>query len=159
MSQYQVLPQDQIDTLVKVMSRIINVTNTTVGEVKRRYGLTTDEYEMAMQLCMPIIRAKNMSHYWEGRTASVVQRLSLLIAKRMDPISRAVRKALENCNAKETGSYDNNFWRNCYLELEKQCFMITEGKKDKVSKAVRQIFDEVKFGKDHSLEREQNIDI
>ena len=156
MNRYQVLPQDQIDILVKVMLRIINVSNTTIGEIKQRYGLTPDEYEMAMQLCMPIIRAKNISHYWEGRFASVEQRLSLLIAKRMDPISKAIRKAIEEINAKDDSEYGNDFWKYCYLELERRCLMITEGKTDKVSKEVRHIFDETKIGIDHSLEKERH---
>lgn len=80
-----VLPQDQIDKMKEIMDYLFKYQAlTTVSEVKRRFNLTNEEYEMIYDLCMPLIRENGVKKYWAIKYQSFVQELKRLIKNRKD---------------------------------------------------------------------------
>lgn len=78
-----VLPQDQIDKMKEIMDYLFKYQAlTTVGEVKKRYNLTNEEYEMIYDLCMPLIRENGVKKYWAVKYKSFVEELKRLIKQR-----------------------------------------------------------------------------
>lgn len=78
-----VLPQDQIDKMKEIMDYLFKYQAlTTVGEVKKRFGLTSEEYDMIYDLCMPLIRESGVKKYWAIKYQSFVQELKRLIKNR-----------------------------------------------------------------------------
>ena len=78
-----VLPQDQIDKMKEIMDYLFKYQAlTTVGEVKKRFNLTNEEYEMIYDLCMPLIRENGVKKYWAIKYQSFVQELKRLIKNR-----------------------------------------------------------------------------
>lgn len=78
-----VLPQDQIDKMKEIMDYLFKYQAlTTVSEVKRRFNLTSEEYEMIYDLCMPLIRETGVKKYWAIKYQSFVRELKTLIKNR-----------------------------------------------------------------------------
>ena len=78
-----VLPQDQIDRMKEIMDYLLKYqTGITVGEVKRKYNLTSEEYEMIYDLCMPLIRESGVKKYWAIKYQSFIRELKVLIKSR-----------------------------------------------------------------------------
>lgn len=78
-----VLPQDQIDKMKEIMDYILRYDPiTTVGEIKQKYQLTNDEYDMIYDLCMPLIRETGVKKYWAIKYRSFVEELKRLIKNR-----------------------------------------------------------------------------
>lgn len=94
MINFTVLPQDQIDRLEVVMRYILNTQGTTVAEVKKKFHLTNEEYEMAFDLCMPLIQAKNGNSYWMNRYKGLEQQLIYITNQKTDRISVKIQKLL-----------------------------------------------------------------
>lgn len=94
MMNFTVLPQDQIDRLEVVMRYILNTQGTTVAEVKKKFHLTNEEYEMAFDLCMLLIQAKNGNSYWMNRYKGLEQQLIYITNQKTDRISVKIQKLL-----------------------------------------------------------------
>lgn len=61
------LPADQIDTMVVIMDYILAHPLTPVEDIRKRFGITSDEYNMIFDLTMPEIRMKNLGGYWKTK--------------------------------------------------------------------------------------------
>lgn len=62
-----ILPGDQIDNMVEVMDTILKPGNKTVEDIKKKYHLTSAEYDMIFDLTMPLIRHGNSSEKWKSK--------------------------------------------------------------------------------------------
>ena len=63
-------PQDEIDGISKVMEYILahQGQSITVGSVRKKFGLTREQYDMIYDLCLPLIRRwTNNDGYWKAR--------------------------------------------------------------------------------------------
>lgn len=68
-----VLPQDQIDDMVKILDVILRnefAGKLTVEDMKAKYNLTPEEYDMIYDLAMPLIRKQNEKGLWKTRASS-----------------------------------------------------------------------------------------
>ena len=73
-----IIPQDQIDTMVKVIDDITkHPSGKTVEWYKEHYELTSEEYEMIMDLTMPFIRCNGARSYWRERYRELIKNLRL----------------------------------------------------------------------------------
>lgn len=83
-----VLPQDQIDTMVKVLDVILRnelAGKLTVKDMKAKYNLTPEEYDMIYDLAMPLIRKQNEKGMWKTRASSFKNRVyTALIGDKSD---------------------------------------------------------------------------
>ena len=59
-----VLSRDEIDSIVDVIDFIIAHGSVSVKDIKCRFGLTSEEYEMIMDLSMPFIRSNSGQRFW-----------------------------------------------------------------------------------------------
>ena len=84
-----IIPQDQIDIMVKVIDDITkHPSGKTVEWYKEHYELTSEEYEMIMELTMPFIRCNGARSYWRERYRELIKNLRLWAkthAKTIDP--------------------------------------------------------------------------
>lgn len=46
-----ILPADEIDYIVTVSDFILKFPNLSVGDIKKKFRLTSEEYEMIFDLC------------------------------------------------------------------------------------------------------------
>lgn len=72
-----VLPQDQIDRMSEIMDDILRNTSEvyTVKYFKKKYKLSSAEYDMIYDLTMPLIREINIKRYWRAKYSSLVRRI------------------------------------------------------------------------------------
>ena len=78
-----VLPQDQIDKMKEIMDYILRYESlTSVASIKERFHLTSEEYDMLYDLCMPLIRETGVKKYWALKYKSFVLELKRLIRSR-----------------------------------------------------------------------------
>ena len=66
-----IIPTEQINRMVDVMEDIISPRGKNVGDIKKKHNLTSDEYDMIMDLCMPRIRHSNGVDYWKNNYLSM----------------------------------------------------------------------------------------
>ena len=74
-----ILPQDEIEQIVTVCDFIIRFPSMSVGDIKRKFRLTSEEYEMIFDLCMPKIRAGSSSAYWRTKHHMLASRIKNVI--------------------------------------------------------------------------------
>lgn len=70
-----ILSQDEIEQIVTVGDFIIRYPSMSVGDIKRKFRLTSEEYEMIFDLCMPKIRAGSSSAYWRTKHHMLASRI------------------------------------------------------------------------------------
>lgn len=63
----QILPQTQIDEMNKIMDFILNHPGVPVEDIRNRFHITSEEYNMIFDLVMPSIRKGNRSGYWKTK--------------------------------------------------------------------------------------------
>lgn len=95
-----------------------NETKETIGEIKRKFHLTAAEYETAMDLAMPAIRAYCRSRAWKGQFLRLLRELMCLVEPDPDPsIDRKLIDTYDpnpdarlwNLEQKITGMYQSFF--------------------------------------------------
>lgn len=85
MASFSTLPQHEIDEIVKVADYILSHQSSikSISEVKKKFGLTTEQYNMVYDFCMPLIRRWNVNEgYWNTRYKRFKMRI--VTAIRMD---------------------------------------------------------------------------
>lgn len=70
-----ILPQDQIDSMVKIMDYMFKYPRVSVYDVKQRFSLDDYEYEMIFDLTMPLIREANIKKYWYTKYRGLVRKI------------------------------------------------------------------------------------
>lgn len=81
-----IIPQDQIDFMIKVMDYIRKHPNAIVIDIRQRFGLSKEEYDMIYDLMMPLIRGGNMSSYWKTKYVTLREAVSdRLRSERLKP--------------------------------------------------------------------------
>ncbi len=76
-----ILPQEQVETMVKVMDDILKYPGISIGTLRKRYNLTMEEYDMIFELCMPLIREINAKKYWAVKSKYYVRKMKELLGK------------------------------------------------------------------------------
>lgn len=78
-----VLPQYQIDEMKEIMDYLFKYQAlTTVESVKKKFNLTSEEYDMIYDLCMPLIRENGVKKYWAIKYQSFIREIKNLIKQR-----------------------------------------------------------------------------
>ena len=76
-----VLSEDQITVMTMVMDDILKRHNMSVQEIKNKYHLTDDEYNMIFDLCMPNIRENSWEAFWKQAYGSLRKEIRNVIRK------------------------------------------------------------------------------
>lgn len=82
-----VLTGDERDRVVQIIEYITKYkTSATVGDIKKKFNLTKEEYDMCMDLAMPSIRHSNTSRFFIQAFRHITWQIEtyLLKLKRMD---------------------------------------------------------------------------
>ena len=74
-----ILSKDEIDLIVSVADFILKYPNRSVAEIKQRFRLTSEEYDMIFELCMPRIRAGSAAAYWRTKHHMLAARVKRVI--------------------------------------------------------------------------------
>lgn len=94
-----VLPQDQIDTMVKVLDVILHnelAGKLTVEDMKAKYNLTPEEYDMIYDLAMPFIRKQNEKGLWKTRAHSFKNRIYTALIGDNSETATKVRRLIKD---------------------------------------------------------------
>lgn len=75
-----VLPKEEIEKINKVASYIVTHSDS-VEKIKKRFGLTAEEYEMCMDFAMPQIRWFNEARYYRVKFGTLVNGIGRVIAE------------------------------------------------------------------------------
>lgn len=73
----------QLASVAEYIAR--NETKVTVGEIRRKFNLTNAEYDVAMELAMPTIRAYGRSRLWKGQFLGLLHELMCRVEPPSDP--------------------------------------------------------------------------
>ncbi len=74
-----VLSNEQVAEMTQVMDEILKNHNTSVDEIKNKYSLTDDEYNMIFDLCMPNIRSNTWEAFWKQAYGSLRKEIRKVI--------------------------------------------------------------------------------
>lgn len=74
-----ILPADEIDYIVTVSDFILKFPNLSVGDIKKKFRLTSEEYEMIFDLCMPRVRSGSSAAYWRTKYHMLVASLKRVL--------------------------------------------------------------------------------
>lgn len=94
-----VLPKDQIDTMVKILDVILRnelAGKLTVEDMKAKYSLTPEEYDMIYDLAMPFIRKQNEKGLWKTRAHSFKNRIYTALIGDKSETATKVRKLIKD---------------------------------------------------------------
>lgn len=95
-----ILPADEIDYIVTVSDFILKFPNLSVGDIKKKFRLTTEEYDMIFELCMPRIRAGSAAAYWRTKYHMLVAKLKRILGP-VEPclLKGDILQAIDDCEA------------------------------------------------------------
>ena len=104
-----ILSADQTDRMVKVMDYIFKHSSDyriSVYQIRNKFHLTQDEYNMIFDLCMPFLRHDSIVSYWRIRYKFVINNLKRLLAS--DVKLKDYKEALESIIERSKTSDMNN---------------------------------------------------
>ena len=104
---FVLINQAQIDNIVVIMDYILTHPIVTVGDIKRRFGLNEEQYQMIFELCMPHMRHRANERYWIMKYKSIFAALQELyvdaVEKKRKTIS--IEKINEVLKKNDIGTY------------------------------------------------------
>lgn len=97
-----VLDSDQITVMNAVMDYILKNPSKTVGTIKKRFGLSEEEYRMIFDLTMPHIRTDSAKSYWKTKYLMLRSQISEFVQNnKKSKLAPELWNILENCDASE----------------------------------------------------------
>lgn len=94
-----VLDHDEIAVINAVMDYILKNPAKTVGSIKKRFGLSEDEYRMIFDLTMPHIRTDNAKGYWKTKYLMIRGQINELVQNnKKSKLAPELWSILENCD-------------------------------------------------------------
>lgn len=73
----KVLCLDDCRKINEVIDYIIDHYNTPIGEIKKRFGLSNEEYDMISELMMPAMRQYNIAYNFKAKAGSLLNKLKM----------------------------------------------------------------------------------
>lgn len=93
-----ILSQEEIDQIVVISDFILRHPSITVADIRRRFRLTTEEYNMIFDICMPRVRAGSAALYWKTKYNMITTRLDkILEGINNNKLKDEIVAALEEC--------------------------------------------------------------
>ena len=74
-----ILPQEDVEKIVMAADYIMAHQSMAVGVIKKNLDLTTEEYDMIFELCMPRIRAGSAAAYWRTKHHMLASRIKRIV--------------------------------------------------------------------------------
>lgn len=97
-----ILDPDQIKVMNTVMDYILKNPSKTVGTIKKRFGLSEDEYRMIFDLTMPHIRTDSAKSYWKAKYLMLRGQISEFVQNnKKSKLAPELWNILENCDVSE----------------------------------------------------------
>lgn len=97
-----VLNSDEITTINAVMDYILKNPAKTVGSIKKRFGLSEEEYRMIFDLTMPHIRTDSAKSYWKTKYLMLRSQISELVQNnKKSKLAPELWSILENCDVSD----------------------------------------------------------
>ena len=97
-----ILDPDQITVMNSVMDYILKNPAKTVGTIKKRFGLSEEEYRMIFDLTMPHIRTDSAKSYWKTKYLMLRGQISELVQNnKKSELAPELWSILENCDVSE----------------------------------------------------------
>ena len=93
-----VLPGDQIDKMAEIMELILSPKGLTVADIKRKFKLTNEEYDMIFDLSMPRIRHNNGNEFWKNNYLALRNQIYERLRKEEygDKLATDISRILQN---------------------------------------------------------------
>ena len=101
MASFSTLPQHEIDDIVEVADYILSHQSSikSINEVKKKFGLTTEQYNMVYDFCMPLIRRWNVNEgYWNTRYKRFKMRIVTAIRMDKSELAEKIRRIVVTDN-------------------------------------------------------------
>lgn len=97
-----ILDPDEIKTINAVMDYILKNPSKTVGTIKKRFGLSEEEYRMIFDLTMPHIRTDNAKSYWKTKYLMLRGQISEFVQNnKKSKLAPELWSILENCDVSD----------------------------------------------------------
>ena len=120
-----VLPKFQIDGMVEIMDFILtHPYKYTVDDIKRKFDLNEEEYQMIYEFCMPHERHRANERFWVSRYKGLVTSLNLWLSMLKD----TKRKTLPVADAAK--KLEDILSRHSIGKQNTDCHEIQDGKDD-----------------------------
>ena len=102
-----ILSEGEIARIISVIDAILSSnSNVSVAEIKKKYGLTSEEYNMIFELAMPFLRKACPGNAWRGKYQALRHRLWEL-TKTDDPHLRRKIRDMIGTRAPEPPSIED----------------------------------------------------
>ena len=98
-----ILPADEIDYIVTVSDFILKFPNLSVGDIKKKFRLTSEEYEMIFDLCMPRVRSGSAAAYWRTKYHMLVASLKRVLGPAKScALKNDILYTIQECEASDS---------------------------------------------------------
>lgn len=93
-----VLPGDQINKMAEIMECILSPRGMSVADIKRKFKLTNEEYDMIFDLSMPRIRHNNGNEFWKNNYLALRNQIYERLRKEEygDKLATDISRILQN---------------------------------------------------------------
>ena len=101
MANFKTLSQADIDEIVGIMDTILKTqsTNHSVLKIRQKHKLTSEQYNMVYDLCMPMIRKMGSSDsYWKARYGRFKMRIVAALRQDRSETAEKVREVISTDN-------------------------------------------------------------
>lgn len=92
----KIVSKDQTDYMNLVMDYILSHPAISVAEIKQRFHLTDEEYNMCIDLCMPSVRRRVADQYWRSKYCSILTSMEDAYKRILSPDAKlSLKKEIE----------------------------------------------------------------
>lgn len=153
MGKWTVLPPDQIDEMVEVQDYILEhqTYDISVAQIRKLFGLTSEEYNMIYDLLMPRVRSKNANEYWKSKSQYLHSHTADRIRKRVlrteeKKLGDKVWAILEDAAVIAKRAQKSEFHKIKYTYMYNNLQELLRGESSHLADDLRAILEEAKVG-------------
>ena len=106
-----ILSADEVDRIVQVEDFIMKFPSMSVGEIKKKFHLSSEEYDMIFELCMPRIRSGSAAMYWRTKYHMLTAKLKRVLgpAKSCE-LKNDILYTIRECEASDNNELAKGDW-------------------------------------------------
>lgn len=106
-----ILSADEVDRIVQVEDFIMKFPSMSVREIKKKFHLSSEEYDMIFELCMPRIRSGSAAMYWRTKYHMLTAKLKRVLGPAEScELKNDILYTIRECEASDNNELAKGGW-------------------------------------------------
>ena len=107
----RILTPDEIDRIVEVEDFILKFPSMSVRDIKKKFHLSSEEYDMIFELCMPRIRSGSAAMYWRTKYHMLTAKLKRVLGPAEScALKNDILYTIRECEASDNNELAKGDW-------------------------------------------------